>query len=174
MKKDSLTPVLEKYKISLKNDFDSYNNHINRVFSYCVLFDDDLTHHPKYAIAVVFHDLGIWTENTFDYLEASKILAKNHLKEIGKENWIEEISLMIDMHHKLSPYNGKFEETVEVFRKADWIDVSFGVLNHGICRSKIKELNKQFPNSGFHKFLFKKTLMRLVTNPFNPLPMFKK
>ena len=24
-----LTPVLEKYKISLKNDFDAYNNHIN-------------------------------------------------------------------------------------------------------------------------------------------------
>ena len=169
-----LTPVLERYKSSLKNDFDAYNNHCNRVFNYCVLLDSELTHHPKYAIAVIFHDLGIWTENTFDYLDASKELAKNHLKTIGKENWTEEVLLMIDMHHKRSPYKGKFAETVEVFRKADWIDVSLGMINHGIPRSKIKEINKQFPNAGFHKFLAKKTLQRLVTNPFNPLPMFKK
>jgi len=174
MNNNFLTPVLEKYKSSLKNDFGSYNNHCNRVFNYCVLLDSELTHHPKYAIAVIFHDLGIWTENTFDYLDASKELAKNHLKSIGKENWIEEILLMIDMHHKRSPYTGKFAETVEVFRKADWIDVSLGLINNGIPRSKIKEINKHFPNAGFHQFLAKKTLKRLVTNPFNPLPMFKR
>ena len=174
MKNDFLTPVLERYKSSLKNDFDAYNNHINRVFNYCVLLDSELKHHPKYAIAVVFHDLGIWTENTFDYLEASKELAKSHLISINKENWTEEILLMIDMHHKRSEYTGKFEETVEVFRKADWIDVSLGLINHGIPNTKIKTLNKQFPNAGFHKFLAAQTLKRLVTNPFNLLPMFKK
>ena len=36
----------------------------------------------KGAVAVAFHDLGIWTDNTLDYLPPSVNRAKTYLAEI--------------------------------------------------------------------------------------------
>ena len=34
----------------------------------------------KIAVAAVFHDIGIWSNKTFDYLEPSVALAREYLK----------------------------------------------------------------------------------------------
>ena len=169
-----LKSVLNGFKYSLKNDFVLYFNHVNRVFEYCKVLDTEESNYPKYAIAAIFHDLGIWTENTFDYLDPSIRLAEKYLISIGKKEWIEEVSIMIDMHHKTTSYNGKYSDTVETFRQADWADVSLGVVRFNLSLKEFRKINDQFPNKGFHVFLVKQTLLRLMTNPFNPLPMFKK
>ena len=166
--------LLQKFKVAIGPDYDKYKNHVHRVFLNCVLIDDDKSNEEKYAIASVFHDIGIWTNQTFDYLEPSIEQARIHLTKIGREDWLEEITLMISWHHKITRYRGKYESIVENFRKADWIDVSFGLMSFGVDKKKIKDNKRKWPTLGFHRFLVKASLKNFFKHPFNPLPMFKK
>ncbi len=166
--------ILSKYKTDLGIHFNTYRNHVYRIYNFALLLDNDKTNHEKYAIAAAFHDLGIWTANTFDYLKPSIALAKNYLIKNKKESWIEEVSLMIDLHHKRSFYKGNYQKTVEIFRKSDWIDVTLSIKKYGLPKSEIKTIQKQFPNNGFHWFLVKQIFFNLFKKPMNPLPMFKK
>ncbi len=58
----------------------------------------------KIIIAGCFHDLGIWSGDTFDYLPPSIAAAKDYLKENNLEQWMAQIELMINQHHKLGKY----------------------------------------------------------------------
>jgi hypothetical protein len=166
--------LLQKFKAEIGPDYDKYKNHVQRVFLICMLIDDDKSNQEKYAIASVFHDIGIWTNQTFDYLEPSIEQARIHLIKIGREDWLEEITLMISWHHKITMYRGNHEHIVENFRKADWIDVSFGLISFGVDKKKIKENIRKWPTLGFHRFLVKASLKEFFRHPFNPLPMIKK
>lgn len=166
--------LLDEYKDHLKNDLVKYRNHVYRVYHLCLLIDSDSQNNEKYAIAAVFHDLGIWTHNTFDYLNPSVQLVKQWLEKEKKPGWFSEISLMIDNHHKLSRYTGEYVQTVETFRKADWIDVSLRLLRFGLSRKAIKQVTAVFPTKGFHRFLLRKTAKNFFLHPLRPLPMFKK
>jgi hypothetical protein len=115
--------LLQKFRQVIGKDYDRYRNHVYRVFNNCLLIDDAKLNEDKYAIAAVFHDLGIWTNHTIDYLDPSIEQAKGYLAQTGRQHIAEEIGLMIYWHHKTSRYKGEYKETVEIFRKADWIDV---------------------------------------------------
>lgn len=166
--------LMQNFKPVIGGDHAKYKNHVSRVFLNCLLFDTEKNNEEKYAIAAVFHDIGIWTNNTFDYLNPSIEQAKIYLTETVKQNWIDEIALMIYWHHKMSKYKGKQAKIAENFRKADWIDVSLGLLTFGIDKRKIKENKRKLRTLGFHVFLFKTTLRNFLRHPLNPLPMFKK
>ena len=165
--------ILTNYKAVLGKDFPVYRNHIYRIFNYAILLDEDKNNIEKYAIAAVFHDIGIWTDS-FDYLEPSIALATVYLNENNHQNWIEEVSLMIDNHHKMSVYKGKYENTVEVFRISDLIDVSNGLKKFNVSKQDFSEIQKAFTNKGFHLFLMKQWFQWFLKHPFNPLPMFKR
>ena len=167
-----INELLIPFKEIIGNDFNKYSNHVHRVFLNCLLLDPSPGNSEKYAVASVFHDIGIWTNHTFDYLGPSIGQASYYLQVTGKTEWITEISEMIYWHHKISPYSGKFS-TTENFRKADWIDVSLGVLKFGCDRNQLKSNRALYPNSGFHLFLVSKSLANLWRHPLNPLPMFK-
>ena len=166
--------VLEENRNFLKSDYDKYKNHVYRVYLLCLKIDRQMENADKYAIAAAFHDLGIWTHRTFDYLEPSINQAREYLDKIEKPEWKNEIACMIDMHHKRSRYSGQNEKTVETFRRADWIDVTRGIINFKIDRKEIKDLQKKFPILGFHGFLLKQSIKNFLKHPLNPLPMFKK
>jgi len=173
VEQEKIDQILTSYKEVLKDDFQIYKNHVYRIYNYATLFDTDTGNYEKYAIAAAFHDIGIWT-HSFDYLEPSIKLASEYLIETGKEDWIKEVALLIDNHHKMSVYKGDFQYTVEVFRKADWIDVVMGVKRFGLDKSAYKSIQKQLSNKGFHWFLIKQSLKYFIKHPLNPLPMFKK
>lgn len=166
--------VLSQYEYTLGKDFEKYRNHVYRVYNICISLDTRTAAQDKYAIAAAFHDIGIWTEKDFDYLEPSIALAHNYLLQVHKVEWNEEIELMIDMHHKRSSYKGIHEDTVEVFRKADWIDVTKSKKSFGFDTNTYKMIVTNFPLLGFHKFLILQTIKNFIKSPFNPLPMFKK
>jgi len=166
--------LLLPFKTVIGGDYERYRNHVYRVFLNCLLLDDDKNNEEKYAIAAVFHDIGIWTDHTFDYLAPSIEKVKTYLLENNKQQLTEEISLMIYWHHKISGYHGEFEKTTGTFRKADWIDVSLGLLSFGADRQMIKENKRKLPNKGFHLFLIKQTLKNFLKHPLNPVPVFKK
>lgn len=164
--------VLRRFQSEIGPDYERYRNHVYRVYSFCLQLDKSDVNRDKYAIAAAFHDLGIWTDHTFDYLQPSMWLAELYLEESGRAAWNAEIAQMIYWHHKLSPYAG--EATAEIFRRADWIDVSLGALRFGLERQAIRSIRKQWPNAGFHLFLLKKSAVNFLEHPLNPLPVFKK
>jgi HD domain-containing protein len=169
-----LGELLAQHTAVMGRDAVPYGNHAYRVANLCIAFasrDPDTVH--KVAIAAALHDMGIWTNQTFDYLPPSIELARTHLERIGRAEWIAEITTMILEHHKISPYRGRADWLVESFRKSDWIDVTWGLLSFGVPRTRLQELQRQWPDAGFHMGLVKQELRQLRTHPLNPLPMFR-
>ena len=80
---------------------------------------------------------------------------------------------MIFEHHKMSPYRGDARWLVEPFRRADWVDVSRGLITFGLSRGLVREIFTRWPSEGFHKRLVQLELTRLRTHPWNPLPMMR-
>ena len=175
MKSENLIEdLLISFKEILDVDYDKYRNHVYRVFLNCLLIDDNKDNEEKYAIAAVFHDIGIWTDHTIDYLNPSIKQVTIYLSETGQRSWVDEIKVMIDCHHKMRKYKGRHERTVESFRKADWIDITVGLMSFGLEKKKIDESKIRFPNHDFHFFLIKKIAKNFLKHPFNPLPMVRK
>jgi len=169
-----LDDILESWRAPLGEDFAAYRNHCYRVLNFCLAFSGESTEViSKVSIAVAFHDLGIWTNNTFDYLEPSKQLSREYLAKTNQVGWSEEIATMIEQHHKIRKFKANPDWLVEPFRKADWIDVSRGILKHGLNSALVEDILSKFPNAGFHKRLVDLTLQRLKTHPLSPLPMMK-
>lgn len=166
--------LVEPWMRVIGRDFAGYRNHCRRVFLFaCALVGTDGDNRQKLAIAAAYHDLGIWTDGTFDYLEPSKRLARAYLESTGRAEWADEIEAMIEEHHKLGPWSCNPAWLVEPFRQADWIDVTFGARNFGLPRRYIYEICRRYPNAGYHPALARLTLQRVVTHPKDPLPMFK-
>lgn len=173
---DKIDNMLLPYKETIGSHFLHYKNHVHRVVNFSLSLknkfvdDDDI----KIAIATVFHDIGMWTANTFDYLNPSIEEALNYLRKENKEEWSQEISLIIEMHHKRTAYNGKFADNVEAFRKADLIDLTKGLKKFGLSKQLIEKNYAKYPMGDFRKIITLKFVNNLFKNPLNPLPMFKK
>ena len=181
--------VLNDHAAELGHDLIAYRNHVYRVANLCVaIVGDRPVELEKVEVAAVFHDLGIWTNHTFDYIAPSVAVARKYLTTRGRADWIPEIEAMIADHHKvttsrtnphpspiargaLSGVEGQL--LVESFRRADWIDVSRGLRRFGVPRTFIAAVNARWPNAGFHRRLVELTIDRLWKHPLKPLPMVK-
>ena len=169
-----LDQILETWRAQLGPDFASYRNHCYRVLNFCQAFcAEDPTVNEKICIAVAFHDLGIWTHHSFDYLAPSRQLAREYLVHHPRQPWTEEVEAMIENHHRVRTVTDRPDWLVESFRKADWVDVSLGWIRMGLPRNFVAEVRASFPNAGFHKRLAMLTLQRLKTHPWSPLPMMR-
>ena len=169
----TLDTVIAAHAEALGRDLVAYRNHSYRVLNLCLAVGPAEAAVERIAIAAAYHDLGIWTHRTFDYLEPSAGLAAAHLQAESKWAWIPEVTEMIRHHHKLSRYRPGAHPLVEPFRQADWIDVSRGLFTFGVSRARVRELFVIWPSAGFHRRLAELELRRLRTHPWNPLPMFR-
>jgi hypothetical protein len=169
-----LDALLRRYSTELGKDFTAYRNHVYRDVNLCIaLSSGGPEETDKIVLAAVYHDLGIWTDKTFDYLSPSAELAKAHLRRTGRSEWSSEIEEMILEHHKITSYRGHLSPLIEAFRRADWIDVSRGLRTFGLPRSFVRDVFATWPDAGFHKRLAQMELDRLISHPWNPLPMIK-
>ncbi len=169
-----LDELLQQHAEQLGTDYTAYRNHCYRVLNFCAaLSAGDAETLQKIAIAIAFHDLGIWTDRTFDYLPPSEKLALAYLERSGQAQWQAEIGAMINEHHKVTRYRAASGDLVEAFRKADWVDVSHGIIAYGVSRRFLREVFAAFPNAGFHKRLVQLTFKRLLSHPFSPMPMMR-
>jgi hypothetical protein len=164
--------VLYEHATALRDDFSGYRNHVYRIVNLCVEFVGR-SELEKIAVAAVFHDLGIWTNGTFDYIAPSIALAHDYLIARACEDWTAEIEKMIADHHKITPSTSGPDSLVEAFRRADWIDVTRGLRGFGIPRPFIARLFATWPDAGFHWRLLTLTLDRFRCHPLTPLPMVK-
>jgi hypothetical protein len=170
-----LDHILSAYATELAGDFAGYRHHTYRVVNLCVaLSGGDERQLDKIAIAAAFHDIGIWTDRTFDYLGPSVVRAREYLAAAGRADWIAEVTAMILQHHKITAWRSPRPEwLVESFRRADWIDVSRGLLRFGLPRAFITAVQSRWPSAGFHRRLVALELERIRTHPWSPLPMMR-
>jgi len=166
--------ILDNHASELGHDFVAYRNHVYRVMNLCLaIVGNGGVQLEKIAVAAVFHDLGIWTNHTFDYIGPSVALAREHLAAQGMTDWIPEIEAMIVDHHKVTTSRANPPSLVESFRRADWIDVSLGLRRFGLPRTFIAAVTATWPNAGFHRRLVALTVARFFEHPLTPLPMVK-
>jgi hypothetical protein len=169
-----LEAILEPWKAKIGEDYLGYRNHVYRVLHLCAyLHKPDQEEWHKLIIAAAHHDIGIWSDNSADYLTPSIEQAKIYLQNNHRHSWIEEISLIIEMHHKVTAFCGSNASLVETFRRADWADFSLGFIRANLPRDLFREINVVFPNAGFHEMLFRLALKRIRQHPFSPAPMFR-
>jgi hypothetical protein len=170
----TLDALLKAHTTQLGDDFTAYRNHTHRIANLCVAQSSAGPQQiEKIAIAAAFHDLGIWTDGTFDYLQPSVRLASAYLADAGKAAWVPEVTEMILQHHKISRYRTNPEWLVEPFRRADWVDVTRGLITLGLSRKLIGAVYAAWPSAGFHKRLVQLELAHLRKHPLNPLPVFR-
>lgn len=166
--------LLGGWRVAIGEQYAPYRNHVYRVLNFCfALHACDEEAREKLMIAACFHDLGIWPDDTVDYLGPSVQLARACLEARDRGDWSVEISQMIDEHHRFRAVRNGVSPLVEVFRKADWVDVTLGMRWFGLSRPFVKEVLQTFPNLGFHRNLLRLTKEEFLRHPFRPLPMMK-
>jgi hypothetical protein len=164
--------VLHDHATALGRDFVAYRNHVYRIVNLCVAIVGPSSL-EKVAVAAVFHDLGIWTNGTFDYIAPSIALAHDYLVARAREEWTAEIEGMIAYHHKITRSTVDPDSLTEAFRRADWIDVTRGLRRFGIPRPFVARLFATWPSAGFHWRLVTLTLDRFRRHPLTPFPMVR-
>jgi len=170
-----LDEILNEWQVQIGNDFQGYKNHVIRMLNFCFHLKPEVTEveRKKLIIAAAFHDIGIWSAHTIDYLPPSVLVAKEYLEKNNLSEWVEEISLIIDLHHKFTQVKNERYPLIEIFRRADLVDFSLGTIKWGISTSYIKELKLEIQNAGFHKRLMQLSWQQMKQHPFNPAPMMK-
>lgn len=123
-------------------------------------------------IAAAFHDIGIWTAATFDYLAPSVQQATIYLQQCNLAHLGPEVTALIEQHHKLSRYCGCFA-SVEVYRRADTVDVTLGLRRFGLSRSLVRDVQQAYPTLGFHRMLAQLAARQWLRTPWRPLPMVR-
>jgi hypothetical protein len=166
--------VLGEWRDTIGSQFGPYRNHVYRVVNFCFALhecrNDDA---EKLALAGCLHDLGIWSDNTVDYLAPSMRVAREWLVKNQRGAWATEIGLMIDLHHKFRRVENAEFPLVEVFRKGDWVDASMGMRKFGLAHADVKAVQDAFPNLGFHQNLMRLAWEEFKRHPLNPLPMMR-
>lgn len=169
-----LDEILELWASRLGSDRVPYTNHVYRVLNFCFALrpptDDE---RRKLIIAGAFHDLGIWSDGTLDYLPPSVGLARRYLAEHGLGDWSEEVARVIDLHHRVRAFRDPRWPLVEPFRRADLVDVSMGRLAAGLPRSYVREVQAAFPNAGFHRRLVALGARWIPRHPLRPAPFVR-
>ena len=164
--------IIGEQEAVLTLDLTGYKNHVYRMINFCFVFDELTSEEEeKLVLAGCFHDIGIWTANTFDYIPPSIDVALKKLKRLNRSDWSDHIAQMIGEHHKVRRFKG--DKLTEIFRKGDLADFSLGTFKCGLDPGFVKEVKQRFPNCGFHAGLVRTAAKWIVRHPLNPLPVVK-
>jgi hypothetical protein len=150
---DRVEALLEPYRDAIGHDYDGYRGHIYRVLSYAMHFLGGNGARGVVETALVYHDLGLWSDKELAYLEPS-IERAQHDNET--RSWGYDPQLLHDIiywHHKITPVRGPNADIVNAVRKADWIDATQGLLRMGMPKRCIEKVTDAIPAAGFYDTL---------------------
>jgi len=168
---DIIDSVLVSHKDSLGKFFDQYRNHVYRVYNFAMAYVTTDRDRKIISIAAAYHDLGIWTYDTFDYIIPSVELAKKYCTaNTIDHDAAAEIETIIKDHHQLTKNNSKL---ADLFRLADLTDLTFGLMGMQMDRRSIRNVREAFPDKGFYITICRLFAKNLIKNPLRPLPMYK-
>ncbi|BBW99717.1 HD family phosphohydrolase [Mycolicibacterium moriokaense] len=147
--------ILESHRHRAHGDdagYDGYKAHVYRVINFArALTPDQPDRDDKLAIASAFHDLAAF--DTLDYLVPSIQAQDAWLAETGRQEWSDELALIVAEHHRLLRYgpHRRYAALVEAVRRADLIDVSQGRIRFGLPRSFVDDVRATFDADVFFK-----------------------
>lgn len=182
---DTYLPIVEKlfqsWHVALGDHQEAYRNHVYRLISLTRHFYPEMTDNEANLLQVAgaFHDVGIWLDRTFDYLEPSANhacawLAKHPDTGTGSlESQQRLVRNLIENHHKVRPVGTSMPPLVDAFRKGDWVDVTGAYRLAGLSRNDRVALLRAFPLRGFRLILARMALERARRYPRSPLPMMR-
>jgi hypothetical protein len=167
--------VLDAFRGALADDHRAYRAHVYRVFHFCRALAGSAStgRDDGIALAAAFHDLGIWSDGTVDYLPPSARRVREHCERHGRSGEAAELARMVELHHKLTPCRGADDALVEAFRRADLVDLSFGFVRFGLPRAWVAEVQAAFPAAGFHLRVVQLVGGHALRHPLRPLPMMR-
>ncbi|MBA4216916.1 MAG: HD domain-containing protein [Proteobacteria bacterium] len=170
-----LDAILAVWADRLGPDAQGYGNHCRRMLQFCFALAGPLSPRQRelLQVAAAFHDLGIWSDHTVDYIPPSVREARAYALANGFAAEAEEIALMVGTHHQVRADQVPQFPLVEVFRRADLVDFSLGLVRQGLPRAFIRAVKLTWPNAGFHRLLMRLTWRQLKAEPLRPLPMMK-
>jgi hypothetical protein len=170
-----LDELLDPHREGLGMGYWGYRAHCYRMVNWArFVTEPEEFRDEKLAIMTVLHDLPFFLTGDLDYLGKACDLATDYVASIGRENWTEEMHLMINNHHKVRSYTGKYPALVEACRKADWIDVSFTKLRYGIPRHLVVEVRATFPMNEAYKAVAMPNIAKYAVRHLSrPLPMMR-
>jgi hypothetical protein len=152
----------------------SYRGHAYRVYNFARAIFGSGRCDDALAVASAFHDLGIWSDGTFDYIAPSAQRAVDFVAAERPDVPAQLVRDAIENHHRLRPVReGNEPAVIEAFRRADLADVSLGVLRGGLDAGFVREVVAAFPFAGFHGVLAKVAAGWIVRHPLRPLPMMR-
>lgn len=169
-----LEDIFSEWKAVIGADYAGYRNHVYRMLHFCfALHPCSAEERDKLMIAAAFHDIGIWSDGTVDYLPPSLVQVRRYLERTGRSAWAAEIEAMIDLHHKFRAVREPRWPLVEVFRRGDLVDFSLGAVKFGLPAVLVRRVKAQFPNAGFHKRLAQLAGGWFRRHPMSPPPFMK-
>jgi hypothetical protein len=156
----TIDPTVERYlplvADAVSADLAPYRNHIYRVLSYaCHFLGENPRGQEHIAFALVFHDIGLWTDRELAYLEPSEAVAERARAKHAPHLNVSLVANIIHWHHKALPFRGDDALIVNAARKADWIDVTKGWISSGISRKEVAAVRAAIPSLGFHEVLMR-------------------
>ena len=153
---------------------DAYSGHAYRVLNYARALIASENYDEELALAAAYHDLGIWSDRTFDYLAPSTERAEMFRREVAPEMDERLLRLLIQDHHLLRrPSVGVEPGLRDAFRRADLVDVSRGRFRAGLPAPFVRDVVERFPYRGFHGTLVRTALRWTLRHPLRPLPKIR-
>jgi hypothetical protein len=168
-----LEDILATWAGALGGAREAYRGHAYRVYNSTRRLAGRDAPEDLLATAAAFHDLGIWSDGTFDYLAPSIARARRHVEEHAIAVDPALLASVIENHHRLRRWRGAGAPVVEAFRRADLVDVSRGWVRAGLPKQFLRELLAAFPYAGFHGVLVRTAFAWFVRHPLRPLPMLR-
>ena len=153
--------------------FEGYRNHAHRLVNFVWALESlSPEDEEKIAIAAAFHDLFAF--DGMDYLDPSIEAAGAYLRETGREGWDREVAHIIALHHRVRPWRGDHARLVEPFRRADWNDVSNGLVRGGIPRPVRLAADAEMPADAFIQRAVPRAFVAWIRrHPLRPAPPFR-
>jgi hypothetical protein len=178
--------TLDAFRGALGTDHAAYRGHVYRVVNFCRALaaaaaadagrEDKIAlaaRDQKIALAAIYHDLGIWSDATADYLPPSARRLRVRLERDGRQSWSAELERMVLLHHKLTACRGADDALVEAFRRADLVDLTLGWVRFGLPASFVGEVQGAFPTAGFHRRVVQIVSGWALAHPLRPFPMLR-
>jgi hypothetical protein len=145
------------------SDFSGYRNHCLRVLIFTKYFLPDWVSKELpnamelAAVAVAYHDVGLWTDKALNYLGPSAAQLEKALHDKHSETEMAIMKDIILQHHKLTDFtsdHGKAADAlVNAVRKADWTDVTMGIVRFGMPAVVVEAAYDNNADMGWHKIL---------------------
>lgn len=91
-----LDELLAPHRAGLGVGYNGYRAHCYRMVNWARLVTEpEPFREEKLAIMTVLHDVPFFLTGDLDYLDKACDLASDHLRRIGREDWTDELHLMI-------------------------------------------------------------------------------